>query len=785
MRRRKATILSIAALSALTIAGTAGLCAQKQPIQASADAHVPELISPTDYEQYLPLIAPTAIAATTDYTAIADGNVLHVYDRAENLYREYVHNEEICQIAFDNAGTIYFLSELNLWKIPAADLTQATLIEEVNCLGFTLHNNTLYFNATSKKIKSYSLTDGSTDEYALPHPLQTDSPLAFGKGNLYCVCEDDNGYSVYEIDPDSKNTKPLATFSERIASITVANNLFCAVTKSGAFRAYNLSNLNGTPLTDTSLDDTDKGGYVTTCAIGNDVYAVRGNSVRFYSTEDAAFTDFEINAASSSTHRLDGANELFLAETRLFIADDNNDRISVYNTATKAFEAAINSTLPTPFLSSYGETLLVSSAQEAALYSLKNKGYGETLLHIPTEELDGNVIGATCVYDRYYLLTDGGYCYTLTQQDNVWDYVQTQTIPYATAFTADVYGSLYVVYNDGDVYRFTEKELTTPNASGTKVLDDLPDVEKIAVDYETNLYTLSNGALTKYLSSQDYAENETYPLSHNVVKDGSPRLISFAFGVEDEYAYFLYANNYVVKSNELHIPIVNPVPVGDAAESIFSAENHDFSVVTVAKDAILTEFDLSALQGATEFPYVAFERCHAPMTALKFGEENGYSILAVPAGAVGYKTYLVLNASCEESPLTDYRITYAETDKTGYLTNGVSIYKFPYLNNLLTVADLARGEQVTLLGEVTKLNHDYYEIAYTAENGETVTGFIPKNYVLLFDGKNPVSETVTYGNTEDDKDTVWRFTYITLGFVAIGILLDFLLLHKPKETDEN
>ncbi|MBR2623251.1 MAG: hypothetical protein IKD15_03400, partial [Clostridia bacterium] len=91
----------------------------------------------------------------------------------------------------------------------------------------------------------------------------------------------------------------------------------------------------------------------------------------------------------------------------------------------------------------------------------------------------------------------------------------------------------------------------------------------------------------------------------------------------------------------------------------------------------------------------------------------------------------------------------------------------------------------TLLGEVKKLNHEYYEVSYKAENGETVTGFIPKNYVLLFDGSVPTSETVTYGNTEDDTDTVWRFAYISLGFGAIGILIDFLLLRKSKKNDES
>jgi len=794
------TIISMAILSALTFTATAEFCAQNQPITASANSITVEPISPfhlyegedinhTAYEQYLSLTAPTAVAVTNNYTAIADGKTLHVYDRTANQYNEYVHTEEITQLAFDDADNIYFLSELELWTIPAKDLSNASKVNHISALGFTLYDNALYYNTTLKKIKRYDLSNGDTDEYTLPNVLQADSPLTFAKGNLYCICKDDDGNSALtKINPGTTQVTSIASFPAPILSMAISNNLFCAVTESGNFQVYNLGNLKGEAITDTALDATDKGGYRALFAKGDDVYAVRGNSIRLYSTEDSAFTDFEINAASSSPHRLDGANEVYLAENKLFIADDNNDRISVYNTTDKVFEQAIPSTLPDPFLSSYAETLLVSSAQETFLYSLSGKSYGETLLHIPTEDLDGNVIGTTCVYDRYYLLTDGGYCYTLTQKDGVWGYIQTQTIPYASAFTADVFGSLYVMYNNGDLYRFTEQELTTPNTTGMKILEDLPEVEKLAVDYENNLYALCDGEMRKYLSKENYETYESCTPSHdNVVKDETPRVISFAFGVEDKHTYFLYENNYLVKSNELPISTVSAIKVSEAGKSIFSAEQTDFEVVKIPAETILIEFDITALQNAdkdADFPYIAFLRPHTEITALKIGEEGNHSIIVVPNDTIGYKAYLVETRECSTLTETDYRKSYTEPIK-GYLTNMVSVYKYPYLNKLLTVADLSRGENVTLIGEVTGLNYEYYEIAYTTEGGKTVTGFIPKDYILSFDGRTPTSETVTYGNTEDDKDTVWRFTYIALGFVAIGILVDFLLLRKPKETEEN
>ena len=796
----------IASLTALSCIGAAGFFVQNSApktasAQATPNAVQAELISPTEYQQYLPLIAPTAVSVTENYTAIADENAIHIYDAQEGVYREYTHVAPVSQLAFDEADNLYFLSEFELYKLPADGLTAALTATKMNvvCSGFAINDNFLYYYAMSKTvIKRYSLTDGTYSDLSLSTPLQEGSPLTFGLEGLYYVSKNGNDYTVHAINVETGSSNAIATFAQPLQSIAIANHLFCAVTESGTFYAYNYNDLRAhknaelvTPVTDTSADETDENGYVSVYTQGGFVYAIRGNAVKRYSISSAAFTDFEITSSSASPHRLSGANDVFLAENKLFIADDGNDRISVYNVETNKFETPVSTSLDAPFISSYKETLLVSSAQETAIYSLSANRYGETLITVSDDELDGNVIGAACVYGRYYLLTDDNYCYTFTQTEGVWSYAEQQKITVggmkATAFTADVYGSLYVAYDSGEAYRFTEKELTSLSSTGTRILDGLNGTKKIAVDYDENFYALSNGVLTKYTQNEGgvYALTATFTPNDGLVKDDTPTLLSFTFGVENTSAYFLYAGNYVVKSDELQIPVVSPIPVGNAVDCIFGADNQAFSLVTVQEDAILTEFDVTALQGATEFPYIAFERCYTPFTALKIGEEAEYSILAAAKDTMGYKTYLVRTDCCVPLAETDYRETYAETGKTGHLTNDISLYKFPYLTELLTVAKMPRGAKVTLLGEIRQLNRTYYEIAYTAENGEVKTGFIPTAYVNLFDGTAPTTQTVTYGETEDDTDAVGRLIYILLGLGAIGILIDFLLLKKPKETDEN
>ena len=798
MRKTRSTIKYIAILTALSCIGAVSFFAQKSTpatatAQETANTVQTALISPTDYQQYLPLIAPTAVSATENYTAIADGNTIYIYDARATVYREYTHATPINQLAFDSADNLYFLSEFELYKLSADSLTavpEATKTHVI-CSNFTIHGNRLYYYAMSKTvIKRYDLTNGTYSDLTLSTPLQDGSPLTFGFEGLYYVSKNSDGYTVQAVNVETGSNTAIATFAQPLQSIAIANHLFCAVTENGTFYAYNYNDLRANKKAElvTPVTETDEKGYLSVCTLGGFAYAIRGNAVKRYSVSNAAFTDFEITSSSSSPHRFNGANDLFLAENRLFIADDGNDRISIYNVEDGQFETPVSTALDAPFIVSYKETLLVSSSQESAIYSLSANRYGETLITLSADELDGNVIGAACVYDRYYLLTDDNYCYTFTQNEGVWSYAEQQKITVggmkATAFTADVYGSLYVAYDSGEVYRYTEKELTSLSSTGTRVLDNLNGATKIAVDCKENFYALANGILTKYAQNEGgmYEVNATFTPDYGLVKDDNPTLISFAFGVESTSAYFLYAGNYAVQSDEVQIPVVSPIPVGNAVECIFGADNQTFSLVTINEDAILTEFDVTVLQGATEFPYLAFERCYTPFTALKIGEEAEYSILAVARGATGYKTYLVRTDDCTPLAETDYREPYAET---GYLTNDISLYKFPYLTELLTVAKMPRGAKVHLLDEIKLLERTYYEIAYTDENGEVKTGYIPTVYINLFDGTDPAVQTVTYGETTDDTDAVGRLIYILLGFGAIGILLDVLLLKKSKETDEN
>ncbi len=791
MRNWKTAITSALIFTALACSTAGSLCAQKTPVKADSEPIQAELIAPTTLEQYLPLSSPNYYSASENYTAIADGNLLYLFDKAENEYVCYnQHSKRIDSVQFGGDGNLYFLSGLNVYSLSIDGLKAGTAsaqkLADLSCTGFLIEDGALYYT-TLNEICAYSLDNGTT-ETLRTEDSQIESALAFAKDALYYLCErtgTENPHTLYALNPQTGSVTPVTDFAVQPTSMVVADNLFCFTSKGEEFYAYNhtelMSSTHASAITPVTKAE---GGYVSLSSYGGTVYTVYKNTVKGYSVENAGFTDFEISASSSSAHRLNQADELCLFEDTLFIADNGNRRISVYDTKNDVFKTPIVTELDSPYLASYKDTLLIASADKAVLHSLSKNNYGAPLLTL--EEIEGKVVGTASVYGRYYILTDDNHCYALKAENGEWSITQTKKYTqalYATAFTADVYGSLYIAYDNDAVYRFNEKELFTPDASGTKILEGVQAPEKLAVDYETSIYALSEGTLTKYgQNGNAYAVSATYTPDYGLVYDHAPVLSSFAFGVDEENSYFLYAGDYLVKSNELRIPKVNPIPVGNAAERIFETNGADYELVQVENESILIEFDLPALQEATRFPYVAFERSQGAVTAIKLCEEGGYAVLVIPQEKAGeYKAYLAENSACVKITEEKYYTAY-ESEKTAYITNDIPLYKFPAMNALLSVTPLKRGDSVTLLGEVKGLEREYYKVLLQTEHGER-TGYVPKSYATLFDGRTPAAEEVTFGG-EPSSNELWRSVYILLGFGAICILVDFLILKKPKDEEK-
>ena len=810
MKKIAVTILSTLACGAFILTGAAGFCALETPLDltnnttivARADAsqtsdsslvrstQPTQLLSPQSYEEYLRLNAPSDAAVTGNYTAIADGTTIYLFDRATNKYYEYSHEKKVTKLQFSTSETLYFLDEdmflhtLDPQRLTAGNPTNLSQTLMLSCTTFLINGSDLYYTAEAggkAKINKTTLSALTNNAIALVEGVTPGPTIAYYGDKLYYT----SGRELWFYDAQYNDKKYVATFPHvsKISSMSIVNDVIfvCSETEENTtadaqnFFAYSLTDLAEKSNSDkaAALPTDEEGGYCALSTYDNKIYAVKNDSVREYSVADQAFTPYEICARSDSAHRIDSASELCLVGNTLFIADNGNERISVYDVETQTYLESISLSFQAAYLASDGATVLAANADLAIVYDLSQENYGQALATF--NSFDAALVGVAGVYGKYYFATPD-YRYAAQSTDGQWSLSAPQKANVsATLLTADAYGYLYVA-GGGCVYKYTEEQFFA-DTQREKVCEDFPTgVEKMLVDYAGSVYALKQGKLQKIGGS-------TYALNTSLVYNPTATIQSFAFGIEDNVTYVLYQENYLATSTLLELPTVKKIEVADADKAIFAQESAIFQVVQTKPNTLLVRFDIEQLSGATLFPYTSYERRSQSLVALKIGEAGEYNVLAVyDEHAEEYFTCLALADFCEETDA--YCKTYQEP-QTGYLTNAVSLYKFPYLTDLLTVKTLPVGAQITLLGEVEKLDYSYYHIEYEDENGTKQTGYVPTAYITLFNGAPAKPQTIVATSESEGFMMLFRFAYITLGVGIVGALVDFLILRKPKQEDED
>ncbi len=794
MKRMKKLLTAILSFTALSLSTGAAVALSDNTARAdSSNSPKTELLLPSTYEQYLPLVSPSSAAVNPSYTAIADGNLIYVYDRYAKEYKTYEHSQNaeekrnlITKIEFSEDGKLYFLdAATNLYVLNPVGMQAASL--SFSCSSFALYGSKIYFLTISNDHSQISVTDLSTlgdlQTYkTVCENLGASPTFALYESKLYYLKNDSY---LYEQSLLGGNPVFVYEFDRDIASLSLDGNLLFCVDKSGNFFAYSYAELLNSDknATVSPVYSDESGDYSSLSSFGDYVYAVTDSAVRQFSAYSVRFTDFEISSSSSSQNRLSNAKDLHLSGELLLALDEGNRRVSLYDTSIGASLAPIS--LPEEFfnakyLSATADTALVANATTALLYDLDDPS--APLLTL--QSFKGNLVGATAVYDSYYFVTDQGEYYRLPQTEDPsptdLESASKKNTHTLRMLTSDAYGNLYVGAGN-EVYRYDEASFMTAAALGEAILSDLPvSATKLAVDYEQTLYALSDGKLLRFdeeKTSFDMAKSLVYS------QDSATPLTSFAFSVEENATYLLYDGNFIAVTDELALPTVKTIPVHGSDEKIFEKANAEFSVVSVKEKTLAVEFDVQTLENAEYFPYLSHELTTERVNALKIGATDEYNVLAILDKATHkYRTWLVLKTACEDLPETDYLDKSKQF--TGYLSNKVNLYKFPYLTELLTVAALPKSGKVTVLGEITRLDYDYYHVAFETENGETVTGYVPKPYVNEFDGspKQPTKKTLGDSSTGD---AIARLAFILLGLGAVGILIDFLILRKkPDERDD-
>lgn len=744
------------------------------PIANAEESASDELFLPGSYEQYLPLTAPCGAAVSDDYTAIADGGKIYVYSRASGAYDVYLHDCDVAQLSFSDDGILYFLDKAtSLNRLNPANLSAgADESLNVHCSSFVLSGETVFFTTVSGgTAQIWQRSFSSSSAQAIVENVSFEPALALDGDVLYYTY---GGIYLYKYGDDSFERRLLPPLSAgKIFSTAFCGGFLYYTDSEKRLYACDLS------AADSEILSFEGEGYTSLSSHGGSLYVVCENAVRRLrpDSDGGAFTDYEIGASSSSPARLSGASASALVGNTLLVADTGNRRLTIVDT-TDGSCATIDADFDATMVASDGETALLADESTAKIYSLSDRSL---IAEFPNAFQSLSAVAAA--YGKYYFVSNGN-SYRVAARDANGEWTLGAGITRPSSYPArllcsDVYGNLYVACTDGGVYRYTEEQFSDGTFAGKKYASVRTDARQILVDYAGTLYALGQNTLYAGETGQT-----AYSLEKNLVcsRTSEPTVTSVAFGVESGAAYYLYDGDFIVRTYDLPLPTLTAIPVNDCAEEIFSETEPTFSVVETQIGALFIRFDLERLDSASCFPYLSYDRETQSRTAIRLSETDGYSVVAVfDERTKNYTTALVLSDFCREIPRSEFLLPADDFENgVGYVTNAVSLYKYPYLSDLLTVTTIGKNAPVTVLGKIDELDYGYYYVSVVAADGTSVTGYLPQAYVSEFNASPPETQFKEFGGEKTDPDAIRRLIFLLLGGAIICVLADYLILKKKK-----
>ena len=755
----------IASVTAFLAVLTGGIFAMPlEKTTAKADTQLEDLLLiPSSPEEYLSLTNPSCIALSNNYTAIAEQNKIHIYSHVEQTYLQPVFEVEdrVTDLSFTNDGTLYYSTANdgnNLFAYPIGGEKNSF---STHCQAFFVDEEALYF-VDNFVDNSGNIKKTNRQNYALQHTQTlvenvTHTPtLHFSEDKLYYT---DGGKTLRA--EGATFFKPL-TDTQTVSSLVVLDNVAYFTDTENVFHIYDLQ-------TDI-LQSFDDKQYLDVYSYNTAVYTVANTQILRYSPTENTFDGFEISTNSSATNRLSQATALYSTAKALYTLDTGNSRVSVYDKKAKSY-TTFSITQGQKFLSADDKTFLVADSTTATLYDLESN-QTKTFNVSP---LDGQFTGATNVYGKYYLTTTTNKIYTYTWGDatpNVWA-LTNPTFANPSLITHDAYGILYLLTANNSVQAFTETDLITQTEGQVKAT--LPYTpSQIALDYAQNVYVLKDKNI--YNVTQDISHSPNPKINGDITE-----VNGFSFSIEDDVLYMLCNGNLICSTSAFDLPTPKNIKK-TGLDDFFATESAEYTTVEILPSAVLIEFDLSTLPSTETFPYIGIRRSSQSHTALKIGETDDYTILALfDVAKNGYQTYLAKKGMSLYTETENPFYQPFLSPKTGYVTNAIPLYKFPYFTSLLTVTTLPKNTQISLLGSIKNLDCDYYKVSYTDTSGTTQIGFIPENYVNDFYSQPTPPTDYTVGETQSNTDSVYRLIYIVLGCAIIGILINYLLLRKKED----
>lgn len=724
--------ITIAALSLCLLFGAGGFAASEK---ASA-AEEASLFLPTTYEQYLPLSNPSDVAVNDDYIAIADGNLVYVYDReGGGNYRVYTHLPgsvtpiTVSKLQFSEAGRLYLadsaqqLYELNLTTLTVGDPLVALstfCIADGYLYAVTVSSSAGAMVYQLNMSRPLSISDA---EHFQPLSTSPSTPcMTYGNGKLYCALSG----TVYVYGGESLEAFPNFSLDTSLGFRLETSSL-CAA--DGGFYYTDQRGLQRTDETGSSEIVSEGAGFGALTSHAGKLYCVKGSSVREYDLTQRKYTGYEIAAASDSENRLSGATETVRAGDLIVTADGGNNRISIYNEKTAEFTLLSCDGTPT-CVATDGEIIAAGVGNRVLLYH-----YGDPSPY-RTQTSESEIAGVAVVFGKCYYVTAHSYG---VAEEGSRDFPRSDS---PIALSNDVYGNLYVADLQGGVTKFTEAEFLDYRENGTAVTTEwsLPATARsLRCDYDGNVYYLYNNAI--YRNGGLFMAARGADLVYH--SGAAPALVSFALSFEDNTLYLQYGD-FVVRT-ETEFPSLSTIAAADRDELFTAPEASELSFVDVAPSSTGIRVDLGKLEkGDDYYAYLSYGRTEGGRGALLRADDK-FSLVALYED-YGYTVALFPNGNC----------TPAEAEVTAesgirYTTNEIAFSYYPALDPSLTIKRLARSSEVKFLSSVS-LGGYGFDYAYVEADG--VRGYLPLHYLSENAAIPPEANVYYLGYLKANKDGI-------------------------------
>ena len=717
-------------------------------IKANADVKSSEstastLFLPSSYEQYLELQSPTDVAFSMGHIAIADGETLYVFDRAENRYNEtkLTDGNTVAKLGFADERLFVAVTGVSnfFYEYDYAN-NSLKQFPTINCSTFLIEGDTLYTATVSNStttVASHKISalESGTQQAVILGSLNTNvtPSLAFLDGTLYCAvggqvyCPDltkQFGANSFYLSSDD----PLK--AESVKSVCAYDGKLCYTAQGGLYASDLTVHRSSLLLAGE--------GFGALTSYNNTLYAVSGKSIRAISINEgsATFTGYEISSTSASVNRLCGAVDTARAGGLLVTADAGNRRVTVYDFASDTYSEILPPDVAAEFSPRFVATdgNIIAAATERAIYTCTYTGEAQMQFTAAETSGDNTVRGIACVYGAVYYVTGNSY-----------GKVGGETVFHdgfgsPAALASDVYGDLYVAYDNHSVVRFTEREFIS-QYGGVQLDFTLPeDYKSLRADFEGNLYYLRGGSL--YCNGNDEA-HATVRGKDFVYTTPDPDPLSFALGFEDDEVFFLYGS-YLVKSDAdaIDIPTLNEIPADGVREAVFTVHAAEGLLVEIPAGTIGIRTDLDALKAEDPayFPYSSYYRTSEAKLGVLLGVKDGYALVVLYEIGESDRVYTAnlfrFDPESGEGLLPTEQYWTPETEPpVRYLSSTVGAYDFPCMHEALRETPFERGAKVLVEGYVTLDAEHVYALVCGTSRTET-RGYVPASYLT----EVPVSE---------------------------------------------